>query len=70
MARLDELREELEQLGREIEDDMLRERTVRNHVSAPFRDTPTRIELRLIKNTRHGLQISITMQPLDDDGPS
>ncbi|PMS32651.1 hypothetical protein B0G57_12527 [Trinickia symbiotica] len=69
MARLDDLREELEQLGREIEEEVLRERSVRDHVASPSRDTPIRIELDITPNARHRLQISITMQPPDDDGP-
>jgi hypothetical protein len=70
MARLDDLREELEQLGREIEQEVRRESTVREHVASPFCEKPVRIELDIAPHARHRLQISITVQPPDDDGPS
>jgi hypothetical protein len=69
MARLDELREELEQLGREIEEEALRECSVRDHVASRLRDTSVRIELNITPTSRHRLQISITMQAPEDDGP-
>jgi hypothetical protein len=69
MARLDDLREELEQLGSEIEEEVLRERTVRDDAAPPLYDTPVRIELGITLNARHRLQISITMHPADDNGP-
>ncbi|PTB17559.1 hypothetical protein C9I57_26795 [Trinickia symbiotica] len=69
MARLDDLREELEQLGREIEEEVLRNRGVLQYVYAPLTDRPVRLDLDIAPHTRHRLRISISMQLPNDEPP-
>ncbi|MEC5406555.1 hypothetical protein VOM14_13445 [Paraburkholderia sp. MPAMCS5] len=65
MARLEDLQEELEQLGREIEEGIPRARANRSRTSAPSDETAVNIQLTIPRHVRR-LQISISMEQLDD----
>ncbi|MCA8057424.1 hypothetical protein [Burkholderia cepacia] len=64
MARLEELQEELERLGREIEAETLRMRGTRSRTSAPCGECPLSIQLTIPRDVHH-LQISILMEHSD-----
>ncbi|MCR4467889.1 hypothetical protein [Burkholderia sp. SCN-KJ] len=66
MARLEDLQEELERLGREIEEEIPRTRGNRSRTSAPSDETPVNIRLTIPRDV-HRLQISISMEQSVDD---
>lgn len=66
MARLEDLREELEQFGKEIEEAILRARGHRSCTSAHSGETPINIQLTIPRDV-HRLQISISIERSDDD---
>ncbi|PRX92087.1 hypothetical protein [Paraburkholderia sp. BL25I1N1] len=67
MARLDDLGEELERLGKEIEDEMLSDRTGRPSSTGSSCDAPVRIQLDIPRDARRRWHISVSMQ-LHDEG--
>ncbi|MGF6411547.1 hypothetical protein OKW37_003217 [Paraburkholderia sp. MM5482-R2] len=64
MARLEELQEELERLGREIEEETLRMRGNRSRTSAPCDESPVSIQLTIPRDVSR-MQISISMEHSD-----
>ncbi|WP_126227711.1 hypothetical protein [Burkholderia ambifaria] len=64
MARLEELQEELERLGREIEEETQRMPGNRSRTSAPRDECLVSIQLTIPRDV-HRLQISILMEHSD-----
>ena len=65
MARLDDLQEELERLGTEIEEEIPRMRGHRSRISAPSDESTVNIQLTIPRDVRR-LQISVSMEQSDD----
>lgn len=65
MARLDDLQEELERLGREIEEEIPRMGDYRSRISASSDESTVNIQLTIPRGIRR-LQISVSMEQSDD----
>lgn len=69
MTRVQDLQQELEELGSEIEEEVLRERGHRSCSSSPSSGTPVHIQLDITPHAQRRLSISISVD-VDDDKAS
>lgn len=70
MGRREEISKELDQLVTEIEKDNLPARGKRPAKTPSTPQTHIRLELVIAQHAPSGFQIRISMEPVDDGGPS